>query len=1212
MNRQSMILGITLSVFSGLFVSPPPAHAIDAPFVHYKMDDNAPSLTVIDSGSGGQDAIATSNTDILSVAGQKDSAFDFQGTDRLDISAFGNQIKNDQIGTVVFWMKPVIATDAIFVLGASTADTHFVFRIIYGKIEAVAQHNVTRVVQARGTTVLPLGQWVHCAYVQDGTQMRIYINGVEETVDFAPNDDWGAWLGDVNGSGQIDRFVLGGTNSAGTGNTFFSGSMDDFRYYRRALSAEEVQTLYSGETIEPVVSVKSYQKISSTEGNLIGPLADTGGFGRSVTWLGNLGPGAPTPRAVAVGNPFFQNGLGYIWILFLNTDGTVAVEQRIANGSGGLPEGTLNANLFGVAIASLGDIDGDGVVDIAVGESNFFAGNSKGAAWILRLNSNGTVKAYQKIAEGFGGFPAGALDMNDDFGNALALLGDLNNDGFKELAVGAPGDDDGTGQPVGLSQAGAIWILSLTSTGMVNSYQKISQLSGNGPDLGNNDLLGTSLAWLGNLGPQAPTPNALAVGAIFDEEVGVERGAAYILFLNNNGTVNAYQKINELHGNFAGALDDFDRFGISMGTIGDMDGDSVSDLAVGAYLDNDGGDRRGAVWLLLLNPDGTVKARQKISDISGGFTGAMDDVDQFGVSISSLGDFNTDGIIDIAVGAQRDDDGGIDRGAIWILFLDSPLGNRRHVININAQVNGHPDFGHAPLIVPLTAGKYELTFINPDINPDALYSAWSANNASVVWRTAYKFLSADIPVALGSGGVFPEASTAHEAFDLTMPKRMHFSLPENQDIRFYIGDHIVYDNLGGVSLLLQKVDNLGPIANAGLNQSAHYGATVMMDASESSDPDMNHPLTFFWTIAKSPADPEGCTVDLTNASDMTPVFTAPFFDCTYTLSLVVTDSLGKTSEPVNAVVSTYNTPPIADAGDDLPASYIGQILSLNGLESYDPDGDAISYLWSVISPANSNHVIDNPVSPTPQITIEQHTNYEFRLTVEDEFGVQSNTATDIASVLISFENIAPVARAGGNLSINVFETAVLDGSGSSDVNNDPLTYQWCLVNKPDGSKVSLACTFSHSPLAQIVPDLHGEYVAQLIVNDSFVDSPPATARITAASTGNAVIQKLQEAIGVINNLNPEVFKNSNLVNALTNKINAAIMDVQNGNYQDALGKLQNDIIRKTNGCVDNGQPDKNDWISVNDPNSSLDPCEDGQFLVYHLLQLSVVFLSDLI
>lgn len=1208
MNRQSMILGITLSVFSGLFVSPPPAHAIDAPFVHYKMDDNAPSLTVIDSGSGGHDAIATSNTDILSVAGQKDLAFDFQGTDRLDIPAFGNQIKNDQIGTVVFWMKPVIATDAIFVLGASTADTHFVFRIIYGKIEAVAQHNVTRVVQARGTTVLPLGQWVHCAYVQDGTQMRIYINGVEETVDFAPNDDWGAWLGDVNGSGQIDRFVLGGTNSAGTGNTFFSGTMDDFRYYQRALSAEEIQMLYSGETAEPLVWVKSHQKISSTEGNFPGPIFEGQFFGRSVEWLGNLGPDAPTPRAIAVGN--VQDGPGSVWILFLNSDGTVASQQKITNGSGGLPAGTLTANNFGLSISSLGDLDGDGIVDIAVGE----AGNSKGAVWILRLKSNGEVKdnAYLKIADNSGGFPLGFIDLLDDFGTSLAFLGDLNNDGFKELAVGAPGDDDGTGLAPGQSQAGAVWILSLTSNGWVNTYQKISQTQGNGPDFDNNDAFATSLAWLGDLGPGAPTPNALGAGAIFDAEVGEERGAAYILFLNNNGTVNSFQKINDVQGNFSGRLPDFSRFGVSMSPLGDMDGNGVNDLAVGAYVDDDGGTNRGAVWLLLLNTDGTVQAEQKISDLAGGFTGILDDFDLFGVSVSSLGDFNNDGVTDIAVGAQRDDDGGTDRGAIWILFLDSPLGNRRHVININAQVNGHPDFGHAPLIVPLTAGKYELTFINPDTNPDALYSAWSANNASVVWRTAYKFLSADIPVALGSGGVFPEASTAHEAFDLTMPKRMHFSLSENQDVRFYIGDHIVYDNLGGVSLLLQKVDNLGPIANAGLNQSAHYGATVMMDASESSDPDMNHPLTFFWTIAKSPADPEGCTVDLTNASDMTPVFTAPFFDCTYTLSLVVTDSLGKTSEPVNAVVSTYNTPPIADAGDDLPASYIGQILSLNGLESYDPDGDAISYLWSVISPANSNHVIDNPVSPTPQITIEQHTNYEFRLTVEDEFGVQSNTATDIASVLISFENIAPVARAGGNLSINVFETAVLDGSGSSDVNNDPLTYQWCLVNKPDGSKVSLACTFSHSPLAQIVPDLHGEYVAQLIVNDSFVDSPPATARITAASTGNAVIQKLQEAIGVINNLNPEVFKNSNLVNALTNKINAAIMDVQNGNYQDALGKLQNDIIRKTNGCVDNGQPDKNDWISVNDPNSSLDPCEDGQFLVYHLLQLSVVFLSDLI
>ncbi len=67
---------------------------------------------------------------------------------------------------------------------------------------------------------------------------------------------------------------------------------------------------------------------------------------------------------------------------------------------------------------------------------------------------------------------------------------------------------------------------------------------------------------------------------------------------------------------------------------------------------------------------GTVKAHQKISDLQGGFTGILDNEDRFGVSVANLGDLDGDGVMDLAVGAPLDDDGGNDRGAVWILFLD--------------------------------------------------------------------------------------------------------------------------------------------------------------------------------------------------------------------------------------------------------------------------------------------------------------------------------------------------------------------------------------------------------------------------------------------------------------------------------------------------------------------------------------------------------------
>ena len=109
------------------------------------------------------------------------------------------------------------------------------------------------------------------------------------------------------------------------------------------------------------------------------------------------------------------------------------------------------------------------------------------------------------------------------------------------------------------------------------------------------------------------------------------------------GVVDSFQEISRRRGNFLGQLDVGEDFGVSLTELGDLDGDGINEVAVGVQFDNDGGSRRGAVWILFLNPDGTVRREQKISSTQGGFTGRIDDDDQFGVGVNALGDFNGDG-----------------------------------------------------------------------------------------------------------------------------------------------------------------------------------------------------------------------------------------------------------------------------------------------------------------------------------------------------------------------------------------------------------------------------------------------------------------------------------------------------------------------------------------------------------------------------------------
>ena len=79
------------------------------------------------------------------------------------------------------------------------------------------------------------------------------------------------------------------------------------------------------------------------------------------------------------------------------------------------------------------------------------------------------------------------------------------------------------------------------------------------------------------------------------------------------------------------------------------------------------------MYILFLNANGTVKAQQKTSATQGGFSGSLNFFDLFGFSVAALGDLDGDGVTDLAVGAINDDDGGTDRGALWVLFLDAPV-----------------------------------------------------------------------------------------------------------------------------------------------------------------------------------------------------------------------------------------------------------------------------------------------------------------------------------------------------------------------------------------------------------------------------------------------------------------------------------------------------------------------------------------------------------
>ena len=338
---------------------------------------------------------------------------------------------------------------------------------------------------------------------------------------------------------------------------------------------------------------------------------------------------------------------GAVYILFMNNDGTVQSNQKISATQGGFTDTLLANNFFGYGVAGIGDYDGDNIPDIAVSAP----ASTNIALYIIHLNSNGTVKSFVKnsniMAQGLsavgdlnndgridlvacdprsnqggiqrgaiqilffdttsqvvsansvhisstqGGFGTGLAD-NDQFGGReVAMLGDIDNDGTLEMAVGAFMSDGGKG---------AIWILSLNS----NNFNVVSKLKITEGMNGFTDTLttganpnGTAGANFGHALSKIGDLNGDGVPDLMTGANQQNEGWGYILYLNSDKTVKTFTRINNTDGGFDLALSNEARFSRSISFIGDLRGDGT--IAVN-YGGRAGAGSTGTLYLLFFKP----------------------------------------------------------------------------------------------------------------------------------------------------------------------------------------------------------------------------------------------------------------------------------------------------------------------------------------------------------------------------------------------------------------------------------------------------------------------------------------------------------------------------------------------------------------------------------------------------------------------------------
>ena len=512
-----------------------------------------------------------------------------------------------------------------------------------------------------------------------GAQPRVNVTVTNTTGALATLTGWIDYNNDGvfdNASERAQTAVANGAVSGTATLTFpavpagFTGTTyARFRLSTDAAAADPTGTALDGEVEDYTATitrrsdgtVKNKQLINESNGNFGGTLYDQSYFGASIANLGDFDGDGIADLAVGASGHYTGVDSGAVWILLLDNDGTVKDEYLIEGD-------TPHASEFGSAVANLGDLDGDGVTDLAVGISHDDENRPDGGGvQILFLNSDGTVKNKQLINESHGNF-GGTLYDQSYFGASLTNLGDFDGDGIVDLAVGASGHYTGVDN-------GAVWILLLNNDGTVKDDYLIE---GDTPALSE---FGSSVANVGDLDGDGVTD--LAVGISHDDENRTDGGGVQILFLNSDGTVKSKQLINESNGNFGGTLYDQSYFGASLVNLGDLDGNGIADLAVGASGHYTGVES-GAVWILLLNSDGTVKDDYLIE----GDTPALS---EFGSAVANMGDLDGDGVMDLAVGISHDDENRTDGGGVQILFLNESSVNEPPTVTLNNMVTTLPE-----------------------------------------------------------------------------------------------------------------------------------------------------------------------------------------------------------------------------------------------------------------------------------------------------------------------------------------------------------------------------------------------------------------------------------------------------------------------------------------------------------------------------------------
>jgi hypothetical protein len=358
--------------------------------------------------------------------------------------------------------------------------------------------------------------------------------------------------------------------------------------------------------------------------------------------------------------------------------------------------------LFGNAVATAGDVNGDGYSDVIIGAENYDNGET----------DEGRAFVYLGSASGLSFTPAWTAEINQalaNFGYNVATAGDVNGDGYSDVLVGSSGYDNGE-----TNEGGAfLYLGSPSGLGLTPAWTA----EGNQAYASFGDLVATA----GDVNGDGYSD--VLVAAPYYDSVQGDAGRAYLYLGSASGL--ATTPAWTASGDQVSAV-----FGFSLATAGDVNGDGYSDVIVGApYYDN-GQTDEGRAYLYLGSASGlaTTPAWMAESDQASAY---------FGNSVATAGDVNGDGYSDVIIVAYFYDNGQTDEGRAFV-YLGSAGG-----LALTPAWTAESDQFYAYLNSAATAGD-----VNGDGYSDVIVGAFWYSNGQANEGRAFVYLGSAGGLAL--------------------------------------------------------------------------------------------------------------------------------------------------------------------------------------------------------------------------------------------------------------------------------------------------------------------------------------------------------------------------------------------------------------------------------------------------------------------------------